>query len=160
MPVRRTTRSLAVSGTRPTKHEWVGPFEVRTLLEHCIDGTIALPPESASAYVVTQRSWNAAPGAECGVLYVGGNTGRSARFRTRLGDLLADAFGFFGGGTGHSSGGQSLHWWCRENQFNPLRLQLAWVNRCKCYRCLEIELVRDLSPLLNKVAPSRCNVHG
>lgn len=156
----RVNGTLAVNRARPTKREWIGPFEIQKLLDHCIDGVVPAPPESGSVYVVTQRPWKIQPNPDFGMLYVGGNTGRSARFRTRIGDLLADAFGFFGTETGHSSGGQSLHQWCRTNQINPLRLYIAWVKRCKCHRCLEIELFRELSPLLNKVAPSRCNVHG
>ncbi len=140
--------------------EWVGPFEVRGLLAHCIDDSMPLPPESGSAYLVSCHSWISDPDARCEPLYVGGNTGQSARFRTRLGDLVADLFGFFGGETGHHSGGQSLHRWCRENRVDPLTLHLAWVNRCSCHRCLEIEIVRELSPVLNRKAPARCGVHG
>jgi len=149
-----------VNKARSVKRRWVGPFRVQQLLDQCIDDKTPLPPASGSAYVVTQRSWNGAPNSSCGVLYIGGNTGRSPRFRTRLGDLLTDAFGFFGGGTGHSSGGQSIHKWCRENQVNPLRLYLAWVSQCACHRCLEIQLFHELSPKLNRIAPSRCRVHG
>ena len=140
--------------------EWVGPFLVQDLLAHSIDDSIPLPPESGSAYLVSRRAWSESPTDGCAPLYVGGNTGRSARFRTRLGDLLADAFGFFGRDTGHHSGGQSLHRWCRENRVNPLNLYLAWVAQCPCHRCLEVELVHELSPILNKKAPARCSVHS
>lgn len=143
-----------------TGREWVGPFKVQELLAHCIDNTLPLPPDSGSAYLVSERSWRSEPTARCKPLYVGGNTGQSARFRTRLGDLLADAFGFFGDETGHSSGGRSLHAWCREHAVSPLGLYLAWVDHCTCHRCLELELFRELSPLLNKNAPARCKVHG
>lgn len=139
---------------------WIGSYQIKEILNHSIDNTIPLPPESGSAYLVSQNSWQTQPTAECIPLYVGGNTGLSARFRTRVGDLLADAFGFFGDETGHSSGGKSLHWWCRENHINPMNLHLAWVERCVCHRCLEIELYRELSPLLNKKSPPRCKTHG
>lgn len=140
--------------------KWVGPFKVQDLLTHCIDDTLPLPPEARSVYLVSQHPWHTKPSQDCGLLYVGSNTGRSARFRTRVGDLLIDSFGFFGGETGHSSGGQSLHQWCRKNHVNPLELHLAWVQQCHCHRCLEIELVNDLSPVLNKIKPSRCSTHG
>lgn len=149
-------KRAAIMDTR----KWIGPFLVRDLLAHSIDDSIPLPPESGSAYLVSRKSWGGRPSGKCLPLYVGGNTGQSARFRTRLGDLLADAFGFFGGETGHHSGGQSLHRWCRDNKFNPLGLYLAWVARCSCHRCLEVDLVRDLSPVLNKKAPARCIAHG
>src|SRR5215208_5109357 len=108
----------------PTR-EWVGPFEVGELLAHSIDDSLPRPPESGSAYVISGRAWSSEPTPDCEPLYVGGNTGRSARFRTRLGDLLADLFGFFGGGTGHHSGGITLHRWCRERGVNPMGLYVA-----------------------------------
>jgi len=142
------------------EREWVGPFLVRDVLAHSIDDSIPLPPEQGSAYLVSRNTWSGVPSGKCVPLYVGGNTGQSARFRTRLGDLLADAFGFFGADTGHHSGGQSVHRWCRDNRVNPLRLYLAWVARCSCHRCLEVNLVRELSPILNRKTPARCRVHG
>lgn len=145
---------------RTVSRDWLGPFSVRDLLALSTDKSNPLPPESGSAYLVSRKIWSGQPTHKCMPLYVGGNTGKSARFRTRLGDLLADAFGFFGGGTGHHSGGQSIHRWCRDNRVNPLDLYLAWVARCRCHRCLEIELVRELSPILNKKAPARCSVHS
>src|SRR6202044_359687 len=107
--------------------DWVGPFRVKALLKSCIDDALPSPPESGRAYFVSARSWRGVPSVSCGPLYVGGNTGRSTRFRTRVGDLLADSFGFFGGGTGHSSGGQSIHNWCRQNGTNPLDLYLEGI---------------------------------
>lgn len=76
--------------------------------------------------------------------------------------MLADvrAGNIFGSDMGHHSGGQSIHRWCRDIRVNPLNLHLAWVARCRCHRCLEVELVRELSPILNKKAPARCSVHG
>lgn len=73
----------------------MGPFLVRDLLAHSIDDSIPLPPESGSAYLVSQKGWSERPTDKCAPLYVGRNTGQSARFRTRRGDLLADPFGFF-----------------------------------------------------------------
>lgn len=140
--------------------EWVGPFSVRDLLLHSNDSALPVPPEAGSAYLVSKRRWSGAPTAHCKPLYVGGNTGRGARFRTRIGDLIADMFGFFGSETGHHSGGQTLHRWCKKNGVNPLKLHLAWVARCDCHRCLEVDLVRDLAPLLNRKAPARCSRHS
>jgi len=80
--------------------------------------------------------------------------------RTWLVDLLADAFEYSSGDTGHRSVGQSIQQWWRDNRLNPLNLHLAWVARCRRHRCLEVELVRELSPTLNKKASARCSVHG
>jgi hypothetical protein len=73
-----------------------------------------------------------------------------------LGDLLADALGFFGGGTGHHSGGQSLHKWCLENAVHPTALYIAWIEGARCHRCLETRLCNALRPKLNRNAPARC----
>lgn len=136
-----------------------GPFKISDLLGRSTKGEIPLPPESDSAYLITRKSWRNIPTKTCGLLYVGGNTGRSARFRTRIGDLLADMFGFFCEETGHHSGGRSLYRWCRENDISPMDLHIAWVLNTKCHRCAEIYLFRDLSPKLNKNAPARCRSH-
>jgi hypothetical protein len=140
--------------------DWVGPFSARQILERCMDKSIPRCPESGSAYLVSRCAWISEPTLRCQPLYVGGNTGSSSRFYTRIGDLLADLFGFFTDETGHHSGGQSLHRWCRENHVDPLRLYLAWVRRCTCHHCLEIDLVRELSPALNRKAPARCPNHA
>lgn len=142
------------------RERWVGPFRVRDMLARCLDDGFPKPPKTGSAYLVTIKRWVSHPDERSGRLYVGGNVGASERFRTRIGDLLADAFGFFTDKTGHSSGGQSLHHWCKEHHVNPLTLYVAWVLGTDCHRCLEVRLFRELSPRLNKVAPSKCSKHS
>jgi hypothetical protein len=72
---------------------WIGPFRVQTLLNRCLDKRFTRQiPDSRSAYVVTVGSWRTQPSERSTPLYVGGTTGASQRFRTRLGDLLADMF--------------------------------------------------------------------
>lgn len=104
-------------------------------------------------------------------LYVGGCTGRSKRFCTRVGDLIADMFGFFDGGTGHHSGGQTLYSWCTKNEVNPGDLFLSWARGGPgwCARCAERKMFDDLprAPprdfdaigLRNKKRPPRCSLH-
>jgi len=117
------------------------------------------PDEDAGIYVVTQRQWFDEPTQDAVVLYVGGNTGRSKRFRTRIGDLIADMLGFFGDETGHHSGGQSLWDWCHRQQVKPLDLYIGWDTEVGCKRCAEKKAYEDLRPLLNKKRPSRCPEH-
>ena len=139
---------------------WHGPYQIRELLDKAIDDNRDFPSEDAGIYVVTQKSWQTAPGPESVVLYVGGNTGRSKRFRTRIGDLVADMHGFFGEETGHHSGGQSIWKWCCRNSVRPSELYLAWQTEIECKRCAEIEAYDNLHPELNKNRPSRCPEHG
>jgi hypothetical protein len=139
--------------------KWIGPFQIRTLLEFCLDDAVPKPPLASSAYLLTKAKWQLNPSADSAPLYVGGNTGKSARFRTRVGDLLADAFGFYSAETGHHSGGQEIHKWCRQNQVNPLELHIAWIEGAECNRCLEDRLFRKCKPILNRVIPSRCKTH-
>ena len=141
------------------KYKWVGPFQMKQLLGDVVINALPRPPEKGSAYVVTRKQWKDFPTIQSVPLYVGGNRGASSRFRTRVGDLIADAFGFYGGGTGHHSGGQHLHEWCREESVNPLHLYIGWVHKCSCHRCLEIDLYRVLSPSLNQMRPTRCPSH-
>jgi hypothetical protein len=138
---------------------WIGPFQILKLLEAASDPNAIWPPERGSAYLVTQRAWRGNPKPASGPLYVGGITGKSDRFRTRIGDLLADSFGFYTKATGHSSGGKHLHEWCRKNRVRPLDLYLSWVEGTRCHRCLEVRLHRVLHPQLNRNLPSHCATH-
>ena len=137
---------------------WTGPFVIRQLIEECTMASRTRPPEANGVYVVSQRPWTLLPDEACGPLYVGSNTGQSARFRTRIGDLLADLFGFFGEETGHHSGGQHLFHYCCEKQIQPLDLYIGWVTT-DCARCDENRLFDSLHPRLNRSRPSRCGVH-
>lgn len=151
---------LRMSGhTESISRAWVGPFRIRDLLAGSTDDGAPFPPDASGLYLVSVRSWRVVPDADCGPLYVGSNTGRSRRFRTRVGDLLADMFGFFGGGTGHHSGGRSLFRYCLEHGISPSDLHLAW-RSVECSRCEEVRYFNDLQPRLNRNRPPRCRVHG
>ena len=135
---------------------WIGPFQLRRLLENSLKPGQPMPPEADGVYVVSLKQWTTQPTANDGILYVGGNTGKSKRFRTRVGDLVADMLGFYGSETGHHSGGQTLCTHCREKGINPLNLWLGWRDRVACRRCAEIELFDALKPIKNKSRPSKC----
>jgi hypothetical protein len=142
--------------------QWIGPIQVRTLLKSCLDGRRRRPPNSGSVYLVTRKAWSKCPTTKCEPLYVGGITGRSQRFRTRVGDLLADAFGFYNetNRIGHHSGGRRLHKWCKKNRISPLNLYVAWIKGTRCHRCLEIRLHDFLKPSENVYRPSYCHAHS
>src|SRR5688572_4937405 len=132
---------MAKTGSRNIldAHEsWVGPFKIGDLLKACLEPE-RWPPNKGSAYVITQHAWKSAPTKESRLLYVGGITGKSDRFRTRIGDLIIDALGFYheSGSPGHSSGGQSINRWCKVKKIHPLDLHIAWVQGHVCHRCLE-----------------------
>ena len=139
------------------KMRWVGPLTIESLLDECLVKPV-WPPESGGVYLVSRGNWNVRPNEECFPLYVGSNTGKAPRFRTRVGDLVADMFGFFGS-TGHSSGGRSLHAYCCEEQVNPKRLYIGWADNCSCLRCAENYIYDWLDPKLNKNRPPRCQNH-
>ncbi len=138
--------------------KWVGPFQVLELLNQCLNESFPKPPDSDSVYFVSRQAWHGRPDKGCVPLYVGSNTGQSPRFRTRVGDLIADIFGFFGE-KHHSSGGESLYYYCQEEKLHPMQLYIAWQEGCACHRCTECELYTDLYPLLNKKRPPRCSIH-
>ncbi len=139
---------------------WSGPFTIGALLERCLESDRPWPPESPGVYVVTRRYWEGEPDREAEILYVGGITGKSNRFVTRIGDLIADMYGFFGEDTGHHSGGQKLHRWCVTKQVHPSSLFVAWKTDFPCARCAEYEVWEQLKPQLNAISPPRCKVHG
>jgi hypothetical protein len=118
-----------------------------------------MPPLAESVYLISLKPWKSEPNAAYVPLYVGGNTSTSNRFRTRMGDLIADIFGFFGGGSGHHSGGQSLHDYCREHKINPKKLYVGWIERCDCRRCAENTIFDQMTPQLNKKRPGYCRTH-
>lgn len=88
--------------------KWVGPYLVDNLLDSFLIDGHPRPQEENSVYLVSLNGWNENPTEQCGPLYVGGNTGESARFRSRIGDLIADLFGFYCEKRGHHSGGKQL----------------------------------------------------
>lgn len=137
---------------------WVGPFQLDALLRHVDDERWPRPPDRSSVYLISRGCWEQQPDLSCTPLYVGGTTGRTDRFRTRVGELLYHLFGFFV--DGKHSGGESLHSYCVENRVDPLTLYLAWAKTPSCPRCLERAEYERLHPVLNKVAPPRCKKHG
>jgi hypothetical protein len=140
---------------------WHGPYTIRRLLEGTIGKDAHWPPPDGLVYVVTRERWISQPSEKSGVLYVGGNTGPGGRFWTRVGDLIADMFGFYGDRkTGHHSGGRRLHEWCRDNAINPMDLYIGWKVGKGCKRCAEIDAYAQLCPGCNKNRPARCKTHG
>lgn len=140
--------------------QWVEPITVDKLLDRVAKDWTEAPPESNGVYVISVKPWKGEPCTACDPLYVGSNTGNSFRFRTRMGDLVADMFGFYGTTTGHHSGGQSLNTFCREEGLSPRALYVGWARDCECARCTEIQLYERLYPRLNKKRPARCPNHG
>src|SRR5215831_6222103 len=150
---------------------WRGPAPVKDYLDNCISRdprwSELWPVEKDGVYLVTEDKWDGdEPPTSCKARYVGGNTGKSSRFCTRIGDLVADMHGFFYT-TGHHSGGQSLWRWCNEvSRIPPGDLYLAWATAaCAkdwCGPCAERYLFdrfprsmdrgRSLG-LLNKIRP-------
>ena len=157
--IRRRLRHLGheLMSRRAVPGAWAGPFRLGELL---LDAAGVRPPERCGVYLVTRHPWSGAPSHEALPLYVGGNTGVSARFRTRVGDLLIDALGFYGGGTGHSSGGQHLHEWCATSGTAATDLYVGWYTETPwCDRCVEVRLHAELRPRLNRRSPPRCQLH-
>ena len=139
--------------------EWRGAYSIDVLLDSFLMPLPTRPPQDSGVYLISKNPWHGEPTTDCIPLYVGSNTGKSRRFRTRIGDLIADMFGFFGDDTGHHSGGQSLHEYCKGNHLNPKNLYIGWVEKCRCVRCVENSVYDRLKPLLNKNRPTRCKEH-
>lgn len=161
---------LLIGGDEMPKFFWTGPFQIKSLLANCLNDKHPWPPAGNAVYLISRKPWKGTPNRSCGPLYVGGNTGKSERFRTRIGDLLADMHKFFSDETGHHSGGQTLHNWCKGNNVHPSDLFIAWaVRKPWCGRCAEIELFqffidrweeRHKVGLLNKKRPPWCKRHN
>jgi hypothetical protein len=140
--------------------KWEGPITINHLLDCGISGSDVWPPDANGVYFISEKPWTRIPGDDSVPLYVGSNTGKSLRFRTRIGDVIADAFGLFvKGSTGHSSGGQSIFYHCVDNQLSPKDIYIGWVRECGCVRCAENYVYDWLDPHLNKNRPPRCTIH-
>lgn len=137
--------------------KWIGPIQIDELLDNVIDSSIPMPPESNSVYLITKEKWEENP-ITAQPLYVGSITSESKRFKVRIGDLIADMFGFYNDfrNMGHHSGGQTLHKYCKAEKINPKRLFIGWVTDIKCGLCSERELYNKLKPKLNKKVPQYC----
>lgn len=148
---------------------WRGPFRIQTYLDNSISNDPVWqerwPRERDAVYIVSEHEWQQHTDPAAHILYVGGTTGSSSRFVTRIGDLLADLFGFYGVETGHHSGGQTLWKWCNHRRVPPATLWLAW-GTSTCARCAESFLYRTLPKaarddfdeqgLRNKIEPPVC----
>ena len=141
--------------------EWIGPYRIGQLLKNCLQyRTQAWPPDKQGVYVISKGRWKGIPNKGSVPLYVGGNTGKSARFRMRIGDLIADTYGFFKDDeSGHHSGGISIHNYCKRNKIHPNKLYIGWTKEIDCYRCAEMKAYKNLKPKLNKNIPAACKKH-
>jgi hypothetical protein len=141
--------------------KWEGPITIDKLLDSAFNSNLPVPPLAPSVYGVSQTRWEIEPSADGNVLYVGSLFSSAPRFRTRIGDLVADLFGFFSdpGKKGHYSGAQTMHQFCLDNGINPRTLLIGWALDVECHRYLENTLYDVLPPRLNKVRPSPCRKH-
>lgn len=139
--------------------QWIGPFTINELLDNFSKPIHLRPPTDRGVYIISRKSWHNKPTSDCEPLYIGSNTGGSKRFRTRVGDLIADMFGFFSSETGHHSGGQSLFLFCKKNNVNPKDLYIGWIKNCNCVRCAENEIYERFRPSLNRNRPAQCKKH-
>lgn len=159
----RRLRALAeelLAATPKAKKGWEGPFRVARLLDASIDASQPWPPEDLGVYLVSCQPWTKTPTRACEPLYVGSTTGRTPRFATLVGDLVADMFGFYGTTTGHNNGGQRIWRWCDENRVKPGHLFLGWYTQPgMCPRCEAARASAALRPQLNVWGPPRCTVH-
>ena len=138
---------------------WIGPFAIEQLLDRCLDESFPKPPEKDSVYLISLKLWEQCPSEKCVPLYVGSNTEKGARFRTRIGDLIIDMFGFYQSQSGHSSGGKCLHEYCIKNNINPKHLYIGWLDECNCTRCAEFKWYDLLTPERNRKKPPSCKDH-
>jgi hypothetical protein len=69
-----TNRLLEQLGFRIVPKRWIGPFQLRQLLDGCLDEWPPKPPLSRSGYLVTKKPWTDHPTVESIPLYVGGTT--------------------------------------------------------------------------------------
>jgi hypothetical protein len=95
--------------------QWVGPFRLREYLEKAIDPDQVWPPRHYGVYVVSLRTWKGVPTTQAGILYAGGNSSKTARFRRRVANLIPAMLGI----GGPHSGGRSLWGYCREKRIHP-----------------------------------------
>jgi hypothetical protein len=150
----------AHNGWDTMKRKWIGPLKIDELLNQVVATPSVMPPPSNSVYLVSRKHWKNEPDAACEPLYMGGNTSTTERFRTRVGDLIADMFGFYSKETGHSSGGKSLHKYCESEKVNPKELYIGWLSSCDCGLFEEaLTNYEELHPMLAKIRPPRCTRH-
>jgi hypothetical protein len=155
--LRRLADALPPTAAPARKAGWYGAYRISTLLDACIEDDHEWPPEHLGVYLVSRKPWKGTPTAKCEPLYVGSTTGRAARFCTRVGDLIADMFGFYGSMTGHSSGGQHLWEWCHQHRVKPGDLYIGWYTLDgMCPRCDENRWFAELKPSLNLKNPPSC----
>jgi hypothetical protein len=138
---------------------WQGPFVLRDYLGLLLNMEAPSWPRSgAGVYVVTRHLWQGRPTAAAHVLYAGG----TGNLLERLGNLVADALGFFGhreggkGWVGRHGGAQKLWCYCDREKVGVGDLALGWAaTTVPCQWCIEGQLLDRLQPALNDRSVSR-----
>jgi hypothetical protein len=156
--IRRTLLRLAQDDADAARR-WIGPLTIESLLRRCVDADQPWPGDDGTIYVVTRDAWEREPARRATALYVGSTTGRSPRFVTRVGDLVADLFRFYGEHTGHHADGQRLHAWCREHGVHPFDLHLGWLVGGTCRWCEQARWCQRLCPEIEHATRPTCALH-
>ena len=141
---------------------WTRAYRIGDYLGNVIRDRDSRPPESAGAYVISERLWDEMPNKSSGIVYVG-----QARYlRSRIGALLCDLLGFTGdeysdGEAYEHSGGHFLwHYYCVAHAVEPSSLYVGWCSPCKCLDCAEAKL-RELIDIRWNLYPTRsCEHHS
>ena len=139
---------------------WVGPFQLRNLLENTLNKKQPLPKGSKGVYLVTEEKWSGTPSEASKPMYVGSVTGDNERFLSRVGELIIEILGFSSEYPGRHRGGQLIHEHCFRMDLKPLDLWIAWKTHVRCNRCEEMRVFRELNPWANKNTPPTCKEHG
>jgi hypothetical protein len=157
-----------------SKVRWSKPIQIKKLILECVelagDDPTVWPPETASVYIVTHKEWHGEdqqPTTANKPAYVGSNSKNPKLFRRRVGDLIADLFGFCGEKLGHHAGAMRMHRHFRQLKIPPHDLYIAWAVKLDCTKCLERGLIQtfkkeenDPTKFFNKSVPSICKEPG
>jgi hypothetical protein len=130
---------------------WNPPKQLRWWFENCMKPGVRWPGHKG-VYVVTGKSWVAAPSERSDIWYVGTVKNDSGRLCTRVGDLIADMLGFFSDKNGHHSGGQSIFYLCDKLGIHPGDLWIGWKQWVHDASDTEKSIIAALNG-------TRCNVH-
>jgi len=140
---------------------WTRAYRIGDYLGNVIRDRDSRPPESAGAYVISERLWDEMPNKSSGIVYVG-----QARYlRSRIGALLCDLLGFTGDEYSdaeayeHRGGHFLWHYYCVAHAVEPSSLYVGWCSPCKCLDCAEATLSELMDIRWNLYPTRSCEHH-